>query len=54
MIAILRTTEYRGDHSADVAQVYLVNKGETVAELMERLKPNAYDWIELRYTEPRQ
>ena len=54
MIAILRTTEYRGDHSADVSQVFLVHKGETVKDLMARLKPNTYDWIELRHTVPAQ
>lgn len=51
MVAILRTSEYRGDHSADIAQVHLIYKGETVAELMARLKPGLNDWIELRLTQ---
>ncbi len=51
MVAILRTSEYRGDHSADVARVFLIAKGETVAQLMERLQPGEHDWIELRHAE---
>lgn len=33
----LHTTDYRGDHSADVCQVHEVRDGETVDELAFRL-----------------
>ena len=45
---LLRTTSYRGDHSADVGIAHEVVPGETVAALVDRLKPDLTDWIELR------
>lgn len=33
----LHTTDYRGDHSADVCQIHEVREGETVDELAARL-----------------
>ena len=34
---LLRTSEYRGDHSADVARAVTVRDGETVEDLVARL-----------------
>lgn len=50
IIAILHTSDYRGDHTADVARWFEVREGETVAALIERLRPvwDRYDKIELR------
>lgn len=36
---LLRTSEYRGDHSADVFRAYEVKPDETVTALLERLIP---------------
>ncbi len=53
---ILRTAEYRGDHSADISIAHGLREGETVAELVERLltagkgfAPDQYSqWLEIR------
>lgn len=54
---LLHTSEFRGDHAADVAEAHDVRPGETVEELVARLipaKPRSsyhalgYDRIELR------
>lgn len=42
------TTDYRGDHAADVEYVYDVEPGETVEMLVARLKLQPPDRIELR------
>ena len=46
--AILRTTEYRGDHSADISRAYELIAGETVEALAERILTTPNDWIEVR------
>lgn len=51
---LLRTAEYRGDHSADVTRIYDLIPGETVEELARRLfvsnpyTKTEHDWIEIR------
>jgi hypothetical protein len=51
---ILRTSENRGDHAADVSQSHTLKENETVADLMGRIISNGlpFDFIELRYTWP--
>lgn len=49
----LHTSDYRGDHSADVIIAYETHEGETVEQLVKRLlfngtSPNVADHIELR------
>jgi len=44
----LHTTEYRGDHSAEVTLAYESLLDETVEGLIERLPITKFDWIELR------
>lgn len=51
MAVLLRTSEYRGDHSADVTEHHELLPGETVKELAERLlarNEDRHDWIEIR------
>lgn len=48
------TTDYRGDHSAEVAYVYDVAPGETVEMLVARLKLQPPDRIELRMKGPKR
>lgn len=43
-----RTSEYRGDHSADVAYAVEVIPGETVENLVLRLGPSNGAVIEIR------
>lgn len=47
---LLHTSQYRGDHTADVCRAIGVSEYETVADLARRLlKPGEhYDWIEIR------
>ena len=55
---LLRTTDYRGDHAADVCIAYEVKDGETVQQLAERLlKDESYirrgaKVVEIRETQP--
>lgn len=54
---LLRTQEYRGDHSADVVIAEELLAGETVEALAERLlmrygDPRFEDWIEVRLVKP--
>ncbi len=51
---ILRTSENRGDHAADVSRVHTLKDGETVRDLIERIIPNSlpFDVIELRFAWP--
>lgn len=54
---LLHTSEYRGDHSADVVKAYEIKEGETVEELVERLIAEQSSWaytdhIELRRINP--
>lgn len=49
----LQTSDYRGDHAADVAVSVDVREGETVAQLVERCLNTSrrgveYDRVELR------
>lgn len=39
-VVIRHTSDYRGDHTADVFQVHKVKDGETVADLAKRLLEN--------------
>jgi len=45
---IHRTYEYRGDHSADISIAYSPKANETVDELINRIKPEHNDVIEIR------
>lgn len=52
---LLRTSEYRGDHSADVARAFDPKPEETVEQLVKRVemnkgcRPDAYtDVLEIR------
>ena len=45
---LLRTSEYRGDHSTDIAVAHDIRPGETVSALVDRLKPGPSEWIEIR------
>ena len=48
---LLRTSEYRGDHSADLALAFDVKPGETVEALMQRMiaySGRSHVWVELR------
>jgi len=47
IIAILVTSDYRGDHSADVELAYEVMPNETVEQLVERLKLKEPDYIKI-------
>ena len=51
---IFRTSDYRGDHAADIAVAYEVKDGETVEQLAARLfgKEARGDVIEIRRVEP--
>jgi hypothetical protein len=44
----LRTSEYRGDHHADILRAYTPIPNESVEKLVERLKLNPNEWIEIR------
>ena len=52
---IHKTSDYRGDHAADVSHAYELKPGETVEALMTRVfgespsKGHVNDHIELRY-----
>lgn len=49
LIAILHTTEYRGDHDAEVTRVYEVGSVEGVANLAVRVGlVKGVDWIEIK------
>ena len=46
---ILRTSTFRGDHSADVIEPCELLPGESVEDLVSRLLvPGGYDWVEIR------
>lgn len=45
---LLRTYEYRGDHSSDICIAYEAKEHETVEELVKRLNPENQDVIEIR------
>lgn len=45
---LFRTSEYRGDHSADVAYAVEPIAGETIEQLVERLEPKMGNVIEVR------
>jgi len=53
---LLKTSEYRGDHSADITEAFIADPDETVAELITRLglqepvndKRRHVDHIEIR------
>lgn len=47
---LLRTSDYRGDHAADVAIAHEVKDDESVLELADRLLADGADgdWIEIR------
>jgi hypothetical protein len=53
---LLRTQDFRGDHSAAVAKAYRVRRGETLAELVDRTlgdsrdsyRPADVDHLEIR------
>ena len=48
----LVTSDYRGDHAADVRIAYEARDGETVAELVQRVRADKRgDCIELRVIE---
>ena len=51
---LLRTSEYRGDHAADIAVAHETVDNETVCTLVERLLPtdSKCDWIEIRRVAP--
>lgn len=48
MNILLRTSEHRGDHDADVTRAYVYIAGETVEDLVKRISPRHTDVIELR------
>jgi hypothetical protein len=58
LVIALHTTDYRGDHTAEVVRVYDVLPEETVAQLAQRLFVGEYygnvyqDWIEVRLVVP--
>jgi hypothetical protein len=46
---LLRTSDYRGDHAADITRAYGFVPGETIEELVARVRLSiADDWIEIR------
>lgn len=45
---LLKTSEYRGDHSADITLAYDLIGDETVADLVRRIKLTTIDVIEIR------
>ena len=47
IIVVHRTTEYRGDHSAEVAYYYAPLNGETIAQVVARLNVHPPDYIEV-------
>lgn len=47
-----RTDDYRGDHCADVQIAIEPIPGETIEQLIERLRPTETDCIELRVIRP--
>lgn len=48
-----QTSEYRGDHSADLQIAVEVFENETVKELMSRILKGSYvDYLELRLIQP--
>lgn len=52
---LLHTSEFRGDHAADVVEAHELNPGETVQELVERLLPHEgykHDYLALRRVTP--
>lgn len=49
-----KTTSYRGDHSAEVSYFHAVRPGETVLELVQRLRLEAPDHICLYQMDPRE
>jgi len=62
MISILyHTSDYRGDHAADVCQVIDLMPGETVEALVARIMVSRgdyhntrFDWIEIRRSDSGQ
>ncbi len=54
LVAVLHTTDFRGDHEAEVIEHFEVSLDETVGTLWARLpikrvySDKAHDWIELR------
>lgn len=53
MSIILRTSEMRGDHSADVGVAIKPVPGETLEQLMARCKLSPCDTLEIRATQER-
>lgn len=56
LVALLHTTDFRGDHSADVVHAFEVDLQQPVGELFERIhgsltRPSAA-YIELRIVSP--
>lgn len=58
IVAVLHTTDFRGDHAADVEAAYEVAPGETVEALCARVLKGASsysregaDFIALRYVQ---
>ena len=45
---LLKTSDYRGDHSADIWVAHEVKPQETVEELAKRLLTNPQEVIEIR------
>ena len=54
LTCLLRTTDYRGDHSAEVIIPIEIEENETVESLCKRLLRVKYDWLELRETWTRE
>lgn len=54
MNILLHTTDYRGDHSAEVCSAQEILHQETVEQLAERILSNKFDWIEIRKIEDAQ
>lgn len=59
IVAVLYTTDFRGDHAADVQIAHAVLPGETVEALCDRVlkdasgySRNGSDFIALRYEQP--
>lgn len=55
VVAYLRTTDYRGDHAAEVTRTFNVPVDMTIGELLQKVNlgqdgNQKYDWVELRHS----
>ena len=58
LVAIHKTFDFRGDHEAEIEQVFAIHDGETVEDLWDRVRAgrtsyskNDRSYVELRWVE---